>query len=244
MEPAMHLTIGWLYSGTMNIYGDRGNVLTLERRARWRGIAAEVRTIGIGQPIPPEIDIFFFGGGQDQEQVAVSTDLQGAKGATLKQAIEDGAAMLAVCGGYQLLGHEYRPHQGAVLPGIGVFDAVTVAGSERFIGNVIVDSPFGELVGFENHSGLTTLGPGLEPLGRVRVGRGNNGRDGTEGARYKQAAGCYLHGAVLPKNPALADWLLSSGLSRRYGEVTLPPLDDTSEVTARREAQGRAHQRV
>jgi CobQ-like glutamine amidotransferase family enzyme len=240
----MHLTIGWLYSGTMNIYGDRGNVLALERRARWRGIAAEVCPIGIGQPIPANIDLFFFGGGQDQEQAAVAADLQGAKGAALKAAIEDGAAMLAVCGGYQFLGHEYRPHQGPALPGIGVFDAVTVAGSERFIGNVIVDTPFGELVGFENHSGLTTLGPGAEPLGRVRVGRGNNGRDGTEGARYKNAAGCYLHGAVLPKNPAFADWLLAAGLSRRYGPVTLPPLDDAAELTAQREAIGRAHKRV
>jgi CobQ-like glutamine amidotransferase family enzyme len=240
----MQLTIGWLYSGTMNIYGDRGNVLALERRARWRGIAAEVCPIGIGQPIPADIDLFFFGGGQDQEQAAVAADLAGAKGAALRAAIEDGAAMLAVCGGYQFLGHEYRPHQGPVLPGIGVFDAVTVAGSERFIGNVIVDTPFGELVGFENHSGLTTLGPGAEPLGRVRVGRGNNGRDGTEGARYKNAAGCYLHGAVLPKNPTFADWLLAAGLNRRYGSVTLPPLDDTSELTARREAIGRAHKRV
>jgi CobQ-like glutamine amidotransferase family enzyme len=240
----MQITIGWLYSGTMNIYGDRGNVLALERRARWRGIATDVRSIGIGQPIPTDIDLFFFGGGQDQEQAAVAADLQGEKGGALKAAIEDGAAMLAVCGGYQFLGHEYRPHQGPVLPGIGVFDAVTVAGSERFIGNVIVDTPFGELVGFENHSGLTTLGPGTEPLGRVRVGRGNNGRDGTEGARSKHAAGCYLHGAVLPKNPAFADWLLTSALSRRYGPVTLPPLDDVAELTAQREAMGRAHKRA
>ncbi len=240
----MQITIGWLYSNTMNIYGDRGNVLSLERRARWRGIATEIRTIAIGQPIPPDIDIFFFGGGQDQEQAGVATDLQGAKGAALKQAIEGGAAMLAVCGGYQFLGHEYRPHQGPVLPGIGVFDAVTVAGSERFIGNVIVDTPFGELVGFENHSGLTTLGPGMEPLGQVRVGRGNNGRDDTEGALYKHAAGCYLHGAVLPKNPAFADWLITKGLSRRHGPVTLPALDDALELTAQREAKGRAHKRA
>jgi CobQ-like glutamine amidotransferase family enzyme len=244
MDHAMHLTIGWLYSTLMNIYGDRGNVLTLERRARWRGIDAEIRPIGIGQPIPGDIDVFFFGGGQDQEQADVAADLQGAKGEILKQAVEDGAAMLAVCGGYQFLGHEYRPHQGDPLPGIGLFDVVTVAGSERFIGNVIVDTPFGELVGFENHSGLTTLGPGAQPLGTVRVGRGNNGRDGTEGALYKHAAGCYLHGAVLPKNPAFADWLLASGLERRYGQVELPPLDDTAELTAQTEAKGRAHKRM
>jgi CobQ-like glutamine amidotransferase family enzyme len=240
----MQITIGWLYSSLMNIYGDRGNVLTLEQRARWRGLTPEVRTIGIGQPIPPDIDVFFFGGGQDQEQGAVAADLQGAKGDALKQAIEDGSAMLAVCGGYQFLGHGYQPHQGPVLPGIGVFDAMTVAGSERFIGNVIVDSQFGELVGFENHSGLTTLGPDTAPLGRVRVGRGNNGRDGTEGAIYKHAVGCYLHGAVLPKNPALADWLLAAGLRRRYGPTPLPPLDDSYELTAQQEAKGRAQLRV
>ncbi|MDQ3692267.1 MAG: glutamine amidotransferase [Chloroflexota bacterium] len=240
----MHLTIGWLYSGLMNIYGDRGNVLALERRARWRGFTTEIRTIGIGQPIPAEVDVFFFGGGQDHEQGDVAADLQGAKGAALKRAVEEGAAMLAVCGGYQFLGHEYRPHQGPALPGIGLFDLVTVAGSERFIGNVVVDTPFGELVGFENHSGLTTLGPGAEPLGTVRIGRGNNGRDGTEGARYKHAAGCYLHGAVLPKNPGFADWLIAAGLSRRHGAVTLPPLDDDAELAAQREAKGRAHARM
>src|SRR5690606_3229508 len=140
--------------------------------------------------------------------------------------------------------HGYQPHQGPVLPGIGVFDAMTVAGSERFIGNVNVDSPFGELAGSENHSALTTLGPDTAPLGRVRVGRGNNGRDGTEGAIYKHAVGCYLHGAVLPKNPALADWLLAAGLRRRYGPTPLPPLDDSYELTAQQEAKGRAQLRV
>lgn len=244
MDTSMHLTIGWLYSDLMNIYGDRGNVLALERRARWRGITTEIRPIGMGQPIPADIDLFFFGGGQDQEQGEVAADLLGTKGAALKQAVEAGAAMLAVCGGYQFLGHEYRPHQGPVLPGIGLFDLVTVAGSERFIGNVIVDTPFGELVGFENHSGLTTLGPGATPLGTVRVGRGNNGRDGTEGALYKHAAGCYLHGAVLPKNPAFADWLLAAGLSRHHGPIDLPPLDDTHELTAHLEAKGRANKRM
>ena len=241
----MDLTIGWLYSGRMNIYGDRGNVLALERRARWRGLSPTIRTIEIGDPIPAGIDIFFFGGGQDQEQADVAADLAGAKGEALKTAVADGAAMLAVCGGYQFLGHEYRPHQGPTLPGIGVFDLVTIAGSERFIGNVVVDTPFGEVVGFENHSGLTTLGPGTQPLGTVRIGRGNNGRDGTEGAISRNAAGCYLHGAVLPKNPAFADWLLLNGLRHRHGpSATLPPLDDTTELTAQREARGRAQRRM
>ena len=237
----MDVTIGWLYGTKMNIYGDRGNVLALEQRARWRGIEAETREIGLGEPIPDDIDVFFFGGGQDQEQVAVSRDLQGAKGDALKRSIENGAALLAVCGGYQLLGREYRPHDAPPLPGIGLFDLATDAGSERFIGNIVIDTPLGELVGFENHSGLTHLGPGTQPLGRVRVGRGNNGRDGTEGAIYRNAVGCYMHGSLLPKNPVFADWLLAAGLARRAGHpVELPPLDDGIETAAHASAVERA----
>ena len=239
----MRLTIGWLYAGKMNIYGDRGNVLALAQRARWRGIEPAVVEIGIGDPIPSEIDVFFFGGGQDQQQIAVSRDLLGAKGEALKSAVEAGTALLSVCGGYQLLGHEYRPHDADPLPGIGLFDLVTVAGPQRFIGNVVIDSEFGELVGFENHSGLTTLGPGARPLGKVRVGRGNNGQDGTEGAIYRNAIGCYLHGALLPKNPALTDWLITAGLSRHAplsGPVALPPLPDALERTAHASAVRRA----
>lgn len=235
------LVIGWLYGATMNIYGDRGNVMALEQRARWRGIDVEVREIGLGVPIPDDIDIFFWGGGQDQEQVAVSRDIQGEKGAALKAAVENGAAMLAICGGYQLLGKEYRPHNADPLPGIGLFDAVSVAGPERFIGNVVIDSPgFGTLVGFENHSGLTRLGEGVTPLGSVVVGRGNNGTDGTEGAVVHNAIGCYLHGALLPKNPRLTDWLLAAGLRRRYGTVELEPIDDSIEEQAHRGAIERA----
>jgi len=233
--------IGWLYGATMNIYGDRGNVLALEQRARWRGIDVDVRQIGIGEPIPDDIDVFFWGGGQDQEQVAVSRDIQGEKGEQLKAAIADGAAMLAICGGYQLLGHEYRPHNAEPLPGIGIFDAVSVAGQERFIGNVVIDSPeFGTLVGFENHSGLTELKDGATPLGQVVVGRGNNGRDGTEGAIYRNAIGCYLHGALLPKNPRVTDWLIKAGLKRRYGTADLEPIGDSIEESAHRSAIDRA----
>jgi CobQ-like glutamine amidotransferase family enzyme len=228
----MKLTIGWLYASTMNIYGDRGNVIALRRRAEWRGIPVDVREIGIGEPIPADVDCFFWGGGQDQEQVAVADDMRGAKGEALRAAVEDGAALLAVCGGYQLLGHEYRPHDAKPLPGIALFDMVSVAGPERFIGNVVVDTQWGQLVGFENHSGLTTLGSGVSPMGRVRVGRGNNGRDGTEGAIYRNAIGCYLHGSLLPKNPALADWLVARALERRYGKVELAPLADRVELAA------------
>lgn len=230
----MKLRIGWLYGHEMNIYGDRGNVMTLARRAEWRGIEPVVTTIGMGEAIvPDETDIFFWGGGQDREQISVSRDLQGAKGAALKAAIEDDTPVLAVCGGYQLLGHYYRPFDGDDLPGIGAIDVTSEAGHERYIGNVVIDAgELGTLVGFENHSGKTWLGKGVRPLGTVRVGNGNNGSDGTEGARYHNVIGCYLHGALLPKNPHLADWLIGTALTRRYGETALPPLPDDLERAA------------
>lgn len=235
------LTIGWLYGDRMNIYGDRGNVIALEQRSRWRGIDVRVERISIGDVIPPGIGLYFFGGGQDQQQAAVAADLQGAKAERLRADIEAGVPALTICGGYQLFANEYRPHGAEPLPGIGVFDAVTVAGSERFIGNVIVDSEWGELVGFENHSGLTTLAAGCQPMGVVRVGRGNNGRDGQEGARFCNALGCYLHGALLPKNPALTDWLIATALSYVSGhKVELDPLDDRDERTAHDVAAERA----
>jgi hypothetical protein len=235
--------IAWLYGARMNIYGDRGNVMALAQRARWRGIEPEIVEVGLGDPIP-DADIFFFGGGQDQEQVAVSRDLAGAKGEALRAAVDNGAALLAICGGYQLLGHEYRPYNAEPLPGIGLFDVVSEAGSERFIGNVVIETDeWGMLVGFENHSGLTWLGERAAPMGSVRVGRGNNGKDGTEGARYRNAVGCYLHGALLPKNPKLADWLLEAGLNRRHESgVTLTSLGDTVELAAHESAIRRAEQ--
>jgi CobQ-like glutamine amidotransferase family enzyme len=234
--------IAWLYGQRMNIYGDRGNVIALAQRARWRGLEPELVEIGLGDPIPDDVDIFFFGGGQDDEQIAVSRDLAGAKGEALRAAVDGGAALLAICGGYQLLGHEYRPYNGEPLPGIGLFDVTSEAGPERFIGNVVVDTvEWGTLVGFENHSGLTWLGEQAEPMGRVRIGRGNNGQDGTEGARYRNAVGCYLHGALLPKNPYLADWLLQAGLNRRHESgVTLTTLGDEVERAAHQSAVRRA----
>ena len=238
----MQLTIAWLYGTAMNIYGDRGNVLALVQRCRWRGIEATVVPVNVGDPITPgQFDIYFWGGGQDREQIAASRDIQGVKGEALKADVEDGAALLAICGGYQLLGHFYHPHDGDDLPGIGLFDAWTEAGPRRFIGNVVVETDaFGELVGFENHSGLTFLAPSAQPLGRVRVGYGNNGRDGTEGCRYRNAIGCYLHGALLPKNPVLADFLIQAALQRRYGIGELPPLDDQLEQFTHASAVSRA----
>lgn len=243
-DASTRVKIAWLYGSRMNIYGDRGNVIALAQRARWRGIEPEVIDIGIGDSIPDDVDIFFFGGGQDQEQIAVSQDLAGDKGQALRAAIDNGAAMLAICGGYQLLGHEYRPYNAEPLPGIGVFDVVSEAGPERFIGNVVIDTDeWGALVGFENHSGLTWLGESATPMGRVRVGRGNNGKDGTEGARYRNAVGCYLHGALLPKNPKLADWLLEAGLQRRHESgVALRSLGDAAERQAHESALMRAVQ--
>ncbi|RIK43305.1 MAG: glutamine amidotransferase [Chloroflexi bacterium] len=238
----MELRIGWLYGHEMNIYGDRGNVMCLARRAEWRGIGAHVTTIGIGERFDPcAHDVLFWGGGQDREQIAVAADLSGPKGAALAGAIEDGMPILAVCGGFQLLGHYYRPHDRPELPGIGVLDVTSVAGDTRFIGNVVVDSPeFGVLVGFENHSARTFLGTGVSPLGVVRTGHGNNGQDGLEGARYRNAVGTYLHGSLLPKNPAVADWLIQTALSRRYGERELAPLNDAHERRAHDDVVARA----
>ena len=240
MSATRTLTIAWLYGAKMNIYGDRGNVLALAQRARWRGIVPMVREIQVGEPIPADTDIFFFGGGQDQEQVTVSRDLAGAKGEAITSAVENGAALLSVCGGYQLLGKEYRPHDAEPLPGIGLFDVTSTAGPERFIGNVVVESRWGSLVGFENHSGLTFLGESATAMGNVRVGRGNNGRDGTEGVIYRNALGCYLHGSLLPKNPVLTDWLLAGGLRHRYDDDTMDAVDSSIEEAAHASAMARA----
>jgi CobQ-like glutamine amidotransferase family enzyme len=238
----MDLRIGWLYGHEMNIYGDRGNVLALLHRARRRGLAAEVEISGVGDRLDVQrYDILFWGGGQDREQIAVSADLQGQKGRDLKAAILDGVPMLAICGGYQLLGDGYRPYDGDTLPGIEALDITSEAGPTRFIGNVVVDSrEFGDLVGFENHSGLTFLGPSVEPLGRVQVGHGNNGRDGYEGARFHNTIGCYLHGALLPKNPQVTDWLISRAMERRGQFNELPFLDDSIERTAHDNVMKRA----
>lgn len=239
----MDLHINFLYPDLMNIYGDRGNIFALQRRAEWRGITVQVHTSSLAEPLHPgRDDFYFFGGGQDRQQINVARDLQGRKGAQLREAVEHGAVVLSICGGYELLQHYYRPHQGAELPGVGLFDAYSVAGDTRFIGNVVVATEFaGELVGFENHSGLTFLNPGCRPLGRSVVGAGNNGRDGLEGAIYKTAYGCWVHGSLLPKNPQFTDYLLRQALRRRHGEVDLVPLDNTTEQAAHATAVGRAH---
>jgi CobQ-like glutamine amidotransferase family enzyme len=227
-----------LYPDLMNVYGDRGNVLALVRRAEWRGFRVEVREVTVGDRlVPAAVDLIFFGGGQDREQTVVSEDFVAQKGEAVKASVEDGAALLSVCGGYQLLGTSYTTVDGLQLPGAGLFDVRSVPGPKRHIGNVLVETDLGggprTLVGFENHSGRTYLGAGVRPLGRTVVGAGNNGEDRTEGAVYKGAIGCYLHGSLLPKNPWLADHLLATALRHRTGEpVELAPLDDQLEEDA------------
>lgn len=241
-------TIGWLYPDLMNIYGDRGNILTLLRRAEWRGFEARVVELGRGRVDEMEdVDIFFFGGGQDREQALVYEDLIEFKQPPLERAVAQGAAVLAVCGGYQLLGHYYKTADGERFPGIGMIDVRTEAGKKRFIGDVVVDSEVpglspSTLVGFENHSGRTFLGPGARPLGKVRLGSGNNGSDRTEGTIHGNVIGTYLHGSLLPKNPHLADYLVLKALTRR-GVADLSPLDDSVELAAHERILQRAAQR-
>lgn len=229
------LTLAHLYPDHLNIYGDRGNLLALYQRARWRGIALNILNIGPGEPVPAdEIDILFMGGGQDLQQVKVADDLHRTKAAGIREAVAQGAVMLGICGGYQLMGHYYRPHEGDELRGLSLIDAATVAGSKRFIGNVSLRRPDGStVVGFENHSGLTTLGAGLAPLGTIITGYGNNGTDGFEGAVSGGLYGTYLHGSLLPKNPGLTDELLGKAWQRRMGQsLVLTALDDSLEQWA------------
>jgi CobQ-like glutamine amidotransferase family enzyme len=226
------LTITHLYPVEMNIYGDRGNVVTLCKRMEWRGIKPVVLEVGVGDPMSlAETDILFSGGGQDRGQVAVGSDLQ-SRGDALIEAAEDGMAMLVVCGTYQLFGRRFHTLEGHDIPGIGLFKADTIGSTDRLIGNVTVSTPWGDMVGFENHSGQTRLDPGQTPLGAVVKGNGNNAEDKVEGAAYNNVFGTYLHGPVLPRNPAFADHLILSAMRRRYGVERLEPLDDTLELAA------------
>jgi len=231
----------------MNIYGDRGNVIALRFRCEARGIGFELTEVNLGDPFDArQFDLVLMGGGQDREQRRIADDLA-ERGPALKAAIDDGLAALAVCGGFQLFGHRYVDQEGGVIPGIGVFDLETrhpgpVA--DRCIGDVVLATETGEVVGFENHGGRTYLAPGQPAFGTVTRGFGNNAEDGGEGARYKNAFGTYLHGSLLPKNPALADELIRLALERRYGEaVVLEPLDDAPEGAAHAVAVGVAERR-
>jgi CobQ-like glutamine amidotransferase family enzyme len=240
------LRIGHLYPDLMSIYGDRGNVLALTQRAKWRGIDVETRAFTAGGTWDSDwADVYFFGGGQDLGQDIVGADLQGPNGDALKRSIAGGAAVFSVCGGYQLLGSEYVPEIGDPIPGLGVLDVTTRAGKVRFVGNLLAQTDEGKrLIGFENHSGYTYLGPKAKPLGRVIAGHGNNDTDKTEGAVQGKVIGCYLHGSALPKNPWLADQLISWGLERRQGSIKLVPLDDSEEYAAQEQASEVARTRT
>ena len=231
----MKLTIGYLYGDLMNIYGDTGNIIALKKRAEWRGIKVKVQLISLKSKILNlKSDLYFFGGGQDQQQELVSKDLvSSTKGKIIKAEVERGGPLLSICGGYQLLGDYYKPHKGPKLKGEGLFPAFTEASFDRMIGNIVIESMFGKLVGFENHSGKTYLKKGSLSFGMVNIGFGNNGDDKTEGCIYKHAIGCYMHGSLLPKNPKLADWLIKKALEVKYSkEIELEPLDDALELQA------------
>jgi len=228
-----------LYPREMNIYGDTGNVLVLARRLRWRAMPVEVAGVSVGDPLPHDADILLGGGGQDAAQGEIGADFA-RRGAQLRAMADDGLVMLTICGTYQMLGHEFVTHEGRHITGVGVLDVVTHGQVERLIGNNFVDTAeAGRLVGYENHSGLTELGPGVRPLGSTRPGRGNNGRDQTEGAVRDNVIGTYLHGPVLAKSPRFADALLRRALSRRGLDTELEPLDDTLAEQAARVAVGR-----
>jgi len=239
----MELRLLSLYPDQMNIYADRGNVIFLQRRCQWRGIDFSYTAAGAGEPIEPGAhDFFYIGGGQDRDQRMVAADMVKSKRQALCSALDDGAVVLAVCGGYQLLGHSYQLGEER-LPGLGLADLETIREpGPRLIGNVAIEADLGGgprlIAGFENHGGRTYLGPGAKPLGRVIEGFGNNGKDGFEGVHRHHLIGTYLHGPLLPKNVWLADHLIAVALGRRYGaRPELAPLDDSLELAAHESAR-------
>ena len=242
--------MGHLYPDYLNIYADRGNVAVLARRAFLRGHELVVAPIGFGDNVQPgDHDLLYIGGGQDREQTLVAGDLA-TKAVAIEAAVAAGAALLAVCGGYQLLGRGYRGLGGTDLPGVGLFPHETVAGERRMIGDVLLECELEPgkrrtLAGFENHAGRTRLDPGAEPLGRVVAGFGNDGESGYEGCRVGRAIGTYLHGPLLPRNPWLADWLLAQALAHaaETEPPELEPLDDTLEARAHAVSAQRARAR-
>jgi lipid II isoglutaminyl synthase (glutamine-hydrolysing) len=243
----MKVRVGHLYPDYLNIYADRGNIAVLSRRAAWRGHELEVEPVSMGDTLRPGAhDLLYVGGGQDREQELVAVDLA-AKGDAVREAVAGGAAVLAVCGGYQLLGRFYRDRAGVELPGVGLFPHHTEAGERRMIGDVLLDCAWAgrTLAGFENHAGRTRLDADALPLGRVVHGFGNDGESGFEGCRLGRAVGTYLHGPLLPRNPWLADWLLAQALAHATGgdPPELAPLDDELEEGAHRVAAARARAR-
>ena len=233
------LVVVHLYPDLLMTYGDRGNVLTLARRAQWRGFKVEIAGVSRGDPFPRRTDLVVIGGGSDRVQSLVGGDLSD-RGPQLAEMVAGGTVILAVCGGYQLMGHSYVAVDGSHVPGLGLIDLKTTAGSDRIIGRVRARATFDgktfDVTGFENHAGRTYLGPGAGPLAAVAKGQGNNGEDGTEGAAQGGIVGTYLHGPVLPTSPALADALLARALHRVTGGAPLADLDDELEETAAKAA--------
>jgi CobQ-like glutamine amidotransferase family enzyme len=243
----MKIRVAHLYPDYLNIYADRGNMAVLARRASWRGHALDVSAVSIGDALQSdEHDLLYIGGGQDREQALVAVDLV-AKAGAVHEAAAGGVALLAVCGGYQLLGQSYRERDGVDLAGIGLFPLHTIAGERRMIGDVLLDCEWAGqmLAGFENHAGRTRLDEGALPLGRVVHGFGNDGKSGFEGCRVGRAIGTYLHGPLLPRNPWLADWLLAQALAHANGgePPELEPLGDELEAEAHGVAAARARAR-
>jgi lipid II isoglutaminyl synthase (glutamine-hydrolysing) len=245
------IRVGHLYPGYLNIYADRGNIAVLARRAAWRGHELVVTAIGLADPIVPgDHDLYYVGGGQDREQLLVAGDLA-AKAEPLEEAVlAGGAALLAVCGGYQLLGRGYRGFHGEDMPGVGLLPLETVAGDRRMIGDVLLETELDAgvrrtIAGFENHAGRTRLDAGAEPLGRVVAGFGNDGESGYEGCRLGRAIGTYLHGPLLPRNPWLGDWLFEQALAHRTGgePPRFEPLPDQLEAQAHEVSAARARSR-
>ena len=236
------IRVGHLYPDYLNIYAVRGNIAVLTRRAAWRGHELEVTALGMGDAVTPgEHDLYYVGGGQDREQLLVADDLL-RKSEALHDAVDRGAAVLAVCGGYQLLGRAYHGFHGEDMPGIGLLPLETVAGERRLIGDVLIECELelGEkrtVAGFENHAGRTHLDPEATPLGRVLAGFGNDGESGFEGCRAGRVIGTYLHGPLLPRNAWLADWLLEQALGHRLGTEETPRLEPLPD-----ELEGRAHE--
>lgn len=234
----MELHICHLYPDILNLYGDRGNIFTMKRRLEARGINVQIDECSIGQPLDiDKYDLFFIGGGQDFEQEVLLRDLSGGKGRDIRTAVEDEKVFLAICGGYQMLGQYYKTWGGSQMDFIGAINVHTIGAKERMIGNYMFrttpESSGSVIVGFENHSGKTYLGEDVAPLGMVLKGFGNNGEDHTEGARCKNVFATYSHGPLLPKNPALCDFILQTALKRKYDTCEpLGPLDDTMENSA------------
>ncbi len=246
----MKIRVGHLYPDYLNIYADRGNIAVLARRAALREHELVVEAVGLGEPLAPDAhDLVYVGGGQDREQAAIAADLA-ARGDDIADAVARGAALLAVCGGYQLLGRGYRGRDGSFMPGAGLFAHETVAGQTRMIGDVLLECELEPgnvrlLAGFENHAGRTLLDAEAAPLGRVVHGFGNDGESGLEGCRIGRALGTYLHGPLLPRNPWLADWILAQALAHATGDTPheLRPLSDELETEAFRVAAERARVR-